>query len=112
MNVSDLIPRPLEREAFRRAKLGFMPDCSGCYVLATFEGAVLYVGLARSLRRRMKDHLDSPMKTGETEQGRAVFIYWIATEDLQKIERTWMNMHELVEGRLPILNRVYSPVST
>jgi hypothetical protein len=112
MNVIDLIPRPFEREAFRRDRLRYVPDCPGCYALATFSGTVLYVGLAKSLRRRMNDHLDSPRKTGETAHGRAILAYWITTEDLQRVERTWMNMHQIAEGRLPILNQIYSPVST
>jgi hypothetical protein len=111
MNASDLIPRPTDCEAFRRSALRYVPECSGCYTLTTFPGLILYVGLARSLRRRIGEHLDSPIKTSETMRGKAVLVHWIATENLERVERTWMNMHLLAEGGLPLLNRIYSPVS-
>lgn len=90
----------------------FIPDTPGCYVLATFGTGVLYVGLASRLRKRVNDHLDDPAKTNETKSGRAVFVFWIETRDLNKIERTWMNIHIENEGSLPILNGNYSPTST
>lgn len=111
MNVSTLTPLPDKREPFRRNRERFIPTVPGCYVLTTFEGVVLYIGLAVDLRRRLNDHLDSPAKTNLTEKGRAVFFYWIETDDTNKIERTWLNIHIQHEGTMPILNRIYSPVS-
>ena len=67
---------------------------------------------AINLRRRMKDHLDSPTKTGETKLGRAILFHWIESPDTNKIERTWMNIHIQNEGALPVLNRSYSPTAT
>jgi len=32
--------------------------------------------------------------------------------DVNKIERTWMNIHLEQEGSLPVLNGIYSPTST
>lgn len=80
--------------------------------LSTFEGDVLYVGLAVDLRHRINDHLDNPEKTNLTEKGRAVFFYWLETEEINKVERTWLNIHIQHEGVMPVLNRIYSPVST
>ena len=73
---------------------------------------MLYIGLAENLRRRMNDHLDSPSKASETRLGRAVLFHWLETADTNKVERTWMNIHAQSEGTLPLLNKVYSPVST
>jgi hypothetical protein len=112
MNVTALTPTPDKREPFRRSRERFVPCKTGCYVLSTFEGAVLYIGLAVDLRRRMNDHLDAPEKTKSTEQGRAVWFYWLETGETNKVERTWMNIHIQHEAGLPILNRVYSPIST
>ena len=44
MNVQDLNPYPEHRENFRRDRQRFLPSSAGCYVLASFQGVVLYVG--------------------------------------------------------------------
>ena len=111
MNIDALVPKPSHYEAFKRARERFVPETSGCYVLTTFSKIVLYIGLADNLRRRMNDHLDSPAKTAETKLGRAVLFHWIETLDTNKIERTWMNIHMQNEGALPVLNKMYSPLS-
>ncbi len=112
MNITALSPSPDQREPFRRNRERFIARTSGCYVLATFEGVVLYIGLSTDLRRRFNEHLDSPEKTGLTEMGRAVFFYWLETSETNKLERTWQNTHVQHDGVLPVLNRVNSPVST
>jgi hypothetical protein len=112
MNISELTPSPQHREGFLLGRERFFSEKSGCYALATFEGVVLYIGLAINLRKRANDHLRSPIKTRETLYGRAVWLYWLETDETAKVERTWMNIHLNVEGVLPILNSVYSPVST
>lgn len=112
MNVDDLAPAPFSCEMFRRNNLRFVPDRSGCYVLSTIGRAILYIGLADNLRRRMNDHLDNPAKTAETLLGRAVMFHWIETPETQKIERTWMDAHIRFEGSLPLLNKIYSPTAT
>ena len=112
MNVRELVPQPLDREAFRRNRLRYIPEASGCYVLATFSGVVLYIGLASNIRRRMGQHLDNPEKTGETTFGRAVLFHWTIGNNTNQIERTWLNIHVQHEGIYPILNKIYSPTST
>ncbi|HEY2498937.1 MAG TPA: GIY-YIG nuclease family protein [Candidatus Angelobacter sp.] len=110
MNFEELIPLPQKGEAFKRHRCRFVPETSGCYVLTTFLGEVLYVGLALNLRRRMDQHLDSPGKKQETPKGAVAFFRWVETTELNKVERTWMNIHTQHEGTLPELNKVYSPV--
>jgi hypothetical protein len=112
MNVGELRPQPSRSEPFRRSRERFVTEAAGCYVLSTFDGRVLYVGLADNIRRRVNQHLDSPTKTDTTTEGRAVIIHWLETKETNKVERTWMNIHITTEGRLPILNSIYSPTST
>lgn len=112
MIVASLTPKPLKREAFKRNREKMIPAQTGCYVLANFKDVVLYIGLAADLHRRFGQHLDSPEKTGVTPLGIAVFFYWLETQDTNRLERTWMNIHRLSEGKLPVLNSVYSPTST
>ena len=111
MNINQLIPLPVNSETFKRDRERFIPKSSGCYVLTTFEKKVLYIGLTNNLRRRMNEHLDNPTKTKGTELGRAVLFYWLESEDTNKIERTWLNIHIQNEGIMPILNSIYSPTS-
>lgn len=113
MKVRDLTPFPDHREDFRRGRERFIPKKPGCYVLATFQNDVLYVGLTKNLRRRFGDHLDDPEKISKTGKGTACFFHWLECDDLklEKIERTWQNECELEDGVLPILNSLRSPVS-
>ena len=111
MNVQELNPSPEHRENFRRDRQRFLPSSAGCYVLVSFQDVVLYVGLTKDLRRRFGNHLDDPKKTSTTDNGRAVFFYWLECDELENIERTWQNECETVDGVLPILNRVASPLS-
>ena len=110
MNIEELSPQPTSSQPFRRDRQKFIPDAGGCYVLTTFGGDVLYVGLAIDMRRRMGQHLDTPAKRAPTPLGRAVVFHWLSCADLQQVERTWMNIHIQHEGRLPPLNGAYSPV--
>lgn len=112
MNIDQLIPQPYEKETFQRNRCRYVPDASGCYVLTTFLKQVLYIGLTTNLRRRMNEHLDNPGKTVNTTEGRAIFFYWIESKEMNKIERTWLNINIQNEGVLPKLNSIYSPVSS
>ena len=62
MNVGNLVPAPQFSELFARRSYKFVPDAEGCYTLTTFDGTVLYVGLAKNLRRRFFQHLEDPEK--------------------------------------------------
>lgn len=110
MNIEKLIPAPVCKESFHLRRKKFVSDQSGCYVLTRFDGLVLYIGLAKNLRQRMQNHLDSSEKTSETSLGRATMFHWLISEELNKLERTWLNIHIENEGRLPILNKIFSPV--
>jgi GIY-YIG catalytic domain len=111
MKIDELIPRPLLCKSFRRNQERFIPKTSGCYVLTTFEKVILYVGLTNDLRRRINEHLDNSEKTTVTQNGKAVLFFWIENKEINKIERTWLNMHIQFEGAIPVLNKIYSPTS-
>ena len=112
MKLSLLVPRPTGLEPFRRSRERFVPSVAGCYALTTFQEEVLYLGLSVDIRRRFNEHLDTPQKTELTAHGRAVLFHWLPTTETNKVERTWLNIHLLNEGVLPILNSLYSPTST
>lgn len=112
MKVDALKPVPKNHEAFRKNRERFIPQGSGCYVLTTFSRDVLYVGLASSLRRRFGQHLENPEKNVITPVGRAILFWWLESNEINKLERTWMNIHMLAEASLPILNKAYSPTRT
>jgi hypothetical protein len=112
MKISYLVPLPSHHETFNRSRERFIPHAPGCYALATFSHEILYIGLTHNLRRRINEHLDNPQKTGETKFGRAVLFFWLENDEINKVERTWLNIHAVAEGAWPVLNRVYSPTST
>jgi hypothetical protein len=110
MNVAGLSPRPVYVEPFRLDRAKFVPEEAGCYVLTTAQGHILYIGLASSLQTRMCQHLETPKKA-PTQEGRAVCFHWLPTTLREATERGWLNMHRVTEGKLPLFNKVDSPVS-
>lgn len=60
----------------------------------------------------MKCHLDTETKRKGTDLG-VPFWFDYLVEDSSKvaaIERGWMNQAKLVDGKMPALNKVYSPL--
>lgn len=111
MIVQSLEPQPSKHENFRLYRRLFIPKSVGCYALATFDRIVLYVGRTNNLRRRFEDHLDDPNKTTQTKNGKAFFFYWLECKETEiaKIERTWLNESEIIDGELPLLNKIHPP---
>lgn len=113
MQLATLNPAAEHRHQFLWSANKEVPDSPGCYALVAFDGTVLYVGLASSsLRTRMGAHLDD----GDKRKGVAGKIpYWfhyrtLLTEDVRRVERGWLNQSILIDGCLPPLNRVHSPI--
>lgn len=113
MKIDVLNPQPSAKVYFKLASFKSVPRENGCYALATFDDHILYIGLATDLNNRFKQHLDNPEKTNPTAEGKAIWFYYTAFDpkNLPKLERTWINQFTNVNGRLPILNKINSPVS-
>src|SRR5262249_15409288 len=82
-------------------------------VLATYKLEVLYVGLASaSIGDRMGTHLDAEEKRKGGREGVPFWFYYLLCppKDVNRLERGWMNQSILVQGDIPILNKIYSPV--
>jgi len=112
MKICELTPRPLERIAFSWAENRASYKGAGCYVLAAFDTTVMYVGLAKSIKTRMADHLDSQDKR---KGANGVVPFWFYSipclvSEMNAIERGWINQSILIDGLIPPLNRVHSPV--
>lgn len=113
MKIDRLCPSPSQKTQFAWSHHVTVPDQSGCYALVTYSGDVLYVGLAtRSVRDRMAAHLDTREKRQPGAQGAAYWFYYVlcAPAEVGPIERGWMNQAILLDGDMPVLNKVYSPV--
>ena len=114
MKVSKLAPLPVSKTDFSYQALKFVPAKPGCYALTSYSEDVLYIGLSKNLSIRIRQHLDNPKKHEVTELGKSYFVHLIILEnenEAYKVERGWLNIHELNEGKLPPLNSVHSPVS-
>ncbi len=113
MKIEELTPLPKDKVFFNLAPFKSVPKEAGCYVLATFDNDILYIGLSDNLFARFQQHLDDPNKTNPTTEGKALWFYFIMYDprNLPKLERTWLNQFTSTHGRRPILNVVDSPVS-
>ncbi|MFH1674859.1 MAG: GIY-YIG nuclease family protein [Pseudomonadota bacterium] len=113
MKIEQLIPLPKDKVHFKLSSFKSVPKEPGCYVLTTFDNDILYIGLSDNLFDRFRQHLDKPEKTNPTKVGKAVWFYYTIYDptNLPKLERTWLNQFDVIHGRLPILNKVNSPVS-
>ena len=60
----------------------------------------------------MGEHLDDPQKTSPTSEGRTIFFHWIECENIDQVERGWLNWCEIIDGKKPVLNFASSPVAT
>ena len=56
MNVTELSPRPVHRTLFKLSSFRTVPKTAGCYILTTFDGAILYIGLSVNLNSKRKIH--------------------------------------------------------
>ncbi|MCZ7402596.1 MAG: GIY-YIG nuclease family protein [Candidatus Methanoperedens sp.] len=112
MKLEELIPLPKDKVHFKLASFKFVPKETGCYVLTSFENDILYIGLSENLNYRFKQHIDNPEKTNPTKEGKAVWFHFSTYDfkDLTSIERTWIHQFAAMHGRLPILNKVNSPL--
>ena len=113
MIVSELFPIPSNKIQFKLAYYKSVPQTEGCYVLTTFDNQIIYIGLSNNLYSRFKQHLDSSEKKSATREGKAVWFYYesFAAKNLPKLERTWINQFTSFHGKLPVLNKINSPIS-
>jgi predicted GIY-YIG superfamily endonuclease len=113
MKVKQLVPAANKRVQFNLRFRKFVPQETGCYVLATFEDEVLYIGLTNNLYQRFFQHRDNKEKRNPVSARRAFWFYYLtcAEKEAYRIERTWLNEHVELHGSLPILNKINSPVS-
>lgn len=112
MNISELNPMPTGKVQFGLKSKKLVPIVSGCYALVTFDGFVLYVGLATSLASRFIQHCETKEKCDPTPDGKAFWFYFLEVEskELNRVERTWQQQFFAIHGRRPILNKVDSPM--
>lgn len=113
MKIDCLYPKLETKVQFKHSSLKLVPQCSGCYVLTSFINDILYIGLSVNLNHRMKQHLENSEKTTPTEDGKSFWFYFIKCDKikLENIERTWLNHYFSIHGRMPILNKLHSPVN-
>src|SRR5258706_403184 len=90
MNVDELLPTISSRIQFSLRYRKSAPNTPGCYVLTTFDGNVLYVGLTNNLYRRFSQHRDVKEKCEPTPQGIAFWFYYLSAAEKEIHRITWM----------------------
>lgn len=113
MKYFELHPKPENKIEFHLSKLKFIPEREGCYMISNFSGDIMYIGLTNNLKIRFKQHLNSTKKVELTKIGIAFYFFYLLVNDknkLNQLERGWLNHYELVEGKLPILNTIHTPL--
>ena len=113
MRIEELTPLPKEKVHSKLSSFKAVPREAGCYVITSFDNTILYIGLSDNLFTRFQQHLDNPEKTNLTKEGKAIWFYFLIydAKNLPKLERTWINQFMDTHGRLPVLNKISSPVS-
>jgi hypothetical protein len=113
LKISELTPLPELKVRFKGISFKTVPKTHGCYVLTSFTGEILYIGLAINLNARFLQHLDNSEKIAATNDGKAIWFYYLQydAKNLPRLERTWLNQFLSIHGHLPILNKVSSPIS-
>lgn len=113
MIITSLTPVTTKCTQFLWSHHSEVPEVPGCYAIAAYDQTILYVGLAtRSLRGRMGNHLDDPIKR---KGWLGKLPYWfhcleLPSAQVRTVERGWINQSILQDGGLPPLNRVHSPL--
>ena len=112
MRVVELTPTPTGRVLFHLRERNRVPNAAGCYVLTSAADDILYVGQSRFLHERFAQHYRDPTKTASTDYGVPARFWWrtCAPIELDGMERGWVGLFLVKEGRLPPLNEVYPPL--
>ena len=113
MIVSELTPIPGHKFRFNFESFKLIPKHAGCYVISSHDNMILYIGLAVNLNSRFMQHLNNPEKTSPTTEGKPIWFYYLEYDqnNLNVLERSWMNQYSARYGRRPILNKKDSPIS-
>ena len=111
MRVKELFPLANEHLPFEFWAIERLPPTAGCYCLTNASMEVLYVGQAKSLRRRLREHFFANKRTLLTRFGRVSQVYWkrALLAELNPLERGWIETIRLIDGGLPPLNSIGAP---
>ncbi|MDD9883391.1 MAG: GIY-YIG nuclease family protein [Gammaproteobacteria bacterium] len=112
MLASALCPAANSRERFAYPDLRGLPTDPGCYALVTVDDVIIYIGQSINIAQRVAQHFDDPAKRLNTPNGVAFWCYYRRAKksDLDRLERGWLNAHQIADGKLPHFNVQSGPV--
>lgn len=107
MKITELDQTMSTRQPFAHRAVLRVPVDPGCYVMASIDDDVLYIGRTVSLRRRIGEHLENAEMTTRTSLGWPRWFYYktMAADAVEHYERRLLGRHEQYDGSLPPLNR-------
>lgn len=111
MIIADIKPCITQFSPFNLYCYNTIPKIVGCYILASINREILYIGQTNNLFRRFQEHLSSPQKTRCTAYGRVIWFYYFGCkeQELDRLERSWLNQYLEHHGDLPVFNKVHAP---
>ena len=114
MKVGELNPAPAGRIRFNGwRQRAASPLSPGCYVIASFNDDILYIGQSARIGGRMRSHVTDSRKRQPTPIGTAYWLYYRACEsgdELNALERGWVLQHKTREGgAMPPFNKIMPP---
>ena len=100
MLVDNLTPKPDAKVEFNYSELSSVPVASGCYIITTYDGTILYIGQSKNIHNRMDTHLGDKEKRSKTPMGIAYWFYYklYPVLALDNLEGGWINEHKIREG--------------
>lgn len=108
MLIFELLSYPEIKIKFEYSELDKAPKQSGCYIITTPNGTILYIGETGNIRNRMEQHLDGKEKKKLTPLGMPYWFYYKLCSVREKIplEDAWINEYKLnSKGKRPYFNK-------
>ena len=104
MNVRELIPSVTHVAKLRLSEVDRAHDGSGSYVISTFSGDILFIGIGGNIRDCFAKSMSALKKPAFSSHRQPVFFHWRLATNPAALTEIWLKRHRLSEGCVPLLN--------
>ena len=103
MNVKDLIPSVTHVAKLRLSEVDRAHDGSGGYVISTFSGDILFIGIGANIRECFGRTMSTLKKPAFSSHRQPVFFHWRLATNPAALTEIWLKRHRAAEGCVPLL---------